>query len=166
MYCGKCGKQIPDDSNFCSYCGNTISTNTNPYPGQSRPLQWEFKEIYISNSSFKTTSTLTITYAKYPSASGLIELWQAYKPQILENIRPHTAQGWEPDPNFFGETCLEYKVRHGGFKDLKAGEWFIIVLSTLGTFGIGLLIIIPLVLWGPVHIVEPTGVRLRLRRLC
>lgn len=24
MFCNNCGKGIPDDSNFCQYCGNTI----------------------------------------------------------------------------------------------------------------------------------------------
>ncbi len=33
MYCNKCGKQIPDDSNFCPKCGNTIATN--PQTGHS-----------------------------------------------------------------------------------------------------------------------------------
>ena len=31
MFCRKCGKEIPDDSDFCSYCGETtknINTNT------------------------------------------------------------------------------------------------------------------------------------------
>ena len=25
MYCRKCGKWIPDDSNYCNYCGNKIT---------------------------------------------------------------------------------------------------------------------------------------------
>ena len=27
MYCRKCGKWIPDDSNYCNYCGNKITLN-------------------------------------------------------------------------------------------------------------------------------------------
>ncbi len=29
MYCRKCGKQIPDNSRFCSFCGEDLSTDTN-----------------------------------------------------------------------------------------------------------------------------------------
>lgn len=29
MYCKKCGKEIPDNSNYCQYCGN-IQTSDNP----------------------------------------------------------------------------------------------------------------------------------------
>ena len=28
MFCRKCGKAIPDDSNFCPYCGETVSLGT------------------------------------------------------------------------------------------------------------------------------------------
>ena len=31
MYCRKCGKEIPDDSNVCPYCGVEVIT-TNNYP--------------------------------------------------------------------------------------------------------------------------------------
>jgi hypothetical protein len=27
MFCKKCGKEIPDDSNFCQYCGVSLSNN-------------------------------------------------------------------------------------------------------------------------------------------
>ena len=27
MYCKKCGKEIPDDSAFCPYCGNVTNAN-------------------------------------------------------------------------------------------------------------------------------------------
>lgn len=29
MYCRKCGKQIPDNSRFCSFCGEDLSSDIN-----------------------------------------------------------------------------------------------------------------------------------------
>lgn len=29
MFCRKCGKEIPDNANFCSYCGTQIGAFTN-----------------------------------------------------------------------------------------------------------------------------------------
>ena len=41
MYCSKCGKEIPEDSQFCRYCGNTTNNN-------------------ISNNSSETNSNKSI----------------------------------------------------------------------------------------------------------
>ena len=30
MYCAKCGKQIPEDSKYCNYCGNQIKKLPTP----------------------------------------------------------------------------------------------------------------------------------------
>ena len=45
MYCIKCGKQIPDDSRFCSFCGQKVVTiveeTSAPVtpPPQPQPIQ-------------------------------------------------------------------------------------------------------------------------------
>lgn len=45
MYCIKCGKQIPDDSRFCSFCGQKVVTIVEETPApvtpppQSQPIQ-------------------------------------------------------------------------------------------------------------------------------
>ena len=45
MYCIKCGKQIPDDSRFCSFCGQKVVTIVEEIPApvtpppQSQPIQ-------------------------------------------------------------------------------------------------------------------------------
>ncbi|PKL47650.1 MAG: hypothetical protein CVV42_12195 [Candidatus Riflebacteria bacterium HGW-Riflebacteria-2] len=30
MYCNKCGKQVPEDSNFCNWCGNSLVVTVQP----------------------------------------------------------------------------------------------------------------------------------------
>ena len=38
MFCSKCGKQIPDNSQFCEHCGSPVGQGTGPLQG-SAPLQ-------------------------------------------------------------------------------------------------------------------------------
>jgi len=33
MYCNQCGKEIPEDSNVCMYCGSRIITVEEDSPG-------------------------------------------------------------------------------------------------------------------------------------
>lgn len=45
MYCGQCGKQIPDDSKFCKDCGYPISDSS--LPSRSDISQEEIDKIYL-----------------------------------------------------------------------------------------------------------------------
>ena len=165
MYCPACGNTIPDQSKFCRYCGTRINAPVPPTVGQAHPGQWEYKEVFIPNGAFSQTFTLKMQYRNFPLANDLIGLWQSYKPQLPAHIKQELDQGWEPDPNFMGETCLEYNVRRAEvLKDFRIGEWLFYILATIGTFGIALPLV-PLLYWASVRVVEPTGVRIRLRRL-
>lgn len=41
MFCSKCGKQIPDDSTFCPFCGNAVAqaAPSTPEPRRAAPQQ-------------------------------------------------------------------------------------------------------------------------------
>ena len=39
MYCRKCGREIPDDSAMCGYCG-TPTNPDNPYTYGGTPQNW------------------------------------------------------------------------------------------------------------------------------
>ena len=41
MYCSNCGTQIPDDSTFCSHCGNNVN------PGSSRSQNDNYSERVV-----------------------------------------------------------------------------------------------------------------------
>src|SRR5712691_1182923 len=43
IYCMQCGKQHPDDANFCMGCGSPFKTGV-----QSPSMQWEYKNLVIS----------------------------------------------------------------------------------------------------------------------
>lgn len=40
MFCTKCGKQIPDDSKFCPYCGNPAETPENMQKRVDKPTPY------------------------------------------------------------------------------------------------------------------------------
>lgn len=40
IYCPQCGKELPDDANFCMKCGKPLTGGTQPTP-QQEPL-WEY----------------------------------------------------------------------------------------------------------------------------
>ena len=53
MFCTKCGAQIPDDSTFCSACGNAIKENaTQPQAEPVAPVQPEKKTPVGKNKYF------------------------------------------------------------------------------------------------------------------
>jgi hypothetical protein len=43
MYCPQCGKEMPDDANFCLNCGRSLKSAM-PVPPQAAP-RWEYCEI-------------------------------------------------------------------------------------------------------------------------
>lgn len=53
MYCQKCGKEIPNDSNLCPYCGTSLKNQTENKPPKKkkRLFIWLFR-IYYYHYSF------------------------------------------------------------------------------------------------------------------
>lgn len=54
MYCHKCGKQIPDDSAFCSYCGTSIA----PHPEKQQGFRLTIdrkSQVYLVNPPIKVS---------------------------------------------------------------------------------------------------------------
>jgi hypothetical protein len=45
IYCSKCGKQHPDDANFCMGCGQPLKVGV--HPAQPIPRHWEYKDITV-----------------------------------------------------------------------------------------------------------------------
>lgn len=38
MYCQKCGKEIPNDSNLCPYCGASLKNQTENKPPKKKKV--------------------------------------------------------------------------------------------------------------------------------
>ena len=48
MICNKCKRDIPDDSGFCQYCGNTIQKNSTAPKKQKSSTGWGTRIIVIA----------------------------------------------------------------------------------------------------------------------
>lgn len=93
MYCYKCGKQIPDDSAFCSYCGAAITTPNAEEPQSFRLIIDRKSQLYLVNPPIKATidgSTLLSVdngkFAEVTVSPGIhtIELNSSFRSKKLE----------------------------------------------------------------------------------
>lgn len=51
MYCKNCGKEIADNSNFCSVCGHPQKDGLNQPP--IKEVRWEYCDLYIETTEIK-----------------------------------------------------------------------------------------------------------------
>lgn len=65
MYCNRCGKEIPDDAQFCQYCGSPVKPLSQS-PAASEPV----KESAPSGSSTLLKPKIQSTPPKSPSRKG------------------------------------------------------------------------------------------------
>lgn len=93
MYCYKCGKQIPDDSAFCSYCGAAIAQPTTEVPQGFRLIIDRKSQMYLVNPPIKATidgrTLLSVDNGKFVEVTvspGLhtIELKASFRSKKLE----------------------------------------------------------------------------------
>lgn len=50
MICQKCGMKIPDDSEFCQYCGEKLEITTDIDENAKKSKQNSFTPVYISST--------------------------------------------------------------------------------------------------------------------
>lgn len=78
MFCSKCGKKIPDESNYCLFCGFQLNTNEESQieekPLNQKEIRYEKAMQWISENYLKSPSTAS--WPKYDDSmiefSGLI----------------------------------------------------------------------------------------------
>ena len=160
MFCSSCGKQISKQSMFCSHCGAQVGTT--PRATHNANPRWEYKELFIENSRFR--NTYNIKYSHTYQNADQEDLWNKYKQQIPGLLGNEFAQGWEPDPAFWGVANLECEARNFGFNDsTQLGKILIVIFSFL-TFGLMYILVMLCLRLMMFKVIEPTGVRIRLRR--
>ena len=50
MYCGRCGAQIPDDSEFCNYCGGSTKKSPGIHPDYVEPMRIGIYSFFVIGS--------------------------------------------------------------------------------------------------------------------
>lgn len=89
IYCSKCGKQHPDDANFCMKCGQPF--NTGGQLSKSKPMHWEYKDITIR---FPRDGFTDINDSKLKQYNGVVQLAD---PIILAQLQQEGRNGWQAE---------------------------------------------------------------------
>ncbi len=159
MECPACGKNIPDESVFCLYCGEKTGL---PAPTGDDLADWEYKEIFLPDSSFSPRMKLVLQNKREADSADLEMLWSTYQPQIPGLLRNETNLGWSPVPGALNPDCLVYEMGSHAFKDYTRAEWtWLVVLSI---FSVGVYLLFAPLVNSSTGVIQPQGVKVQLRR--
>ena len=86
MFCSRCGKELPDDSQFCSKCGNTLALGSSKAPSPKQSSRWTLRVIValvvilgafgalawrLAHPTVPSTTAIDAVMAMQPRSSGL-----------------------------------------------------------------------------------------------
>ncbi len=77
IYCSQCGKQHPDDANFCMGCGKPFKAGT-----QSSSMRWEYKDLKVPLNIKESKGTSVI-----PRINDI----------VLKAIQREGQDGWQAE---------------------------------------------------------------------
>jgi|SRR5579859_984801 len=107
IYCSKCGKQHPDDANFCMGCGQPFKAGGRP--PQSKLKRWEYRDITIEfpdDPGFYWKGGYSIATGK---AEPPNDMHHMARNLVYKNIESLTRQGWSLDGTV--DTAVDYEIR-------------------------------------------------------
>lgn len=68
MFCSKCGQQIPDNNQFCNYCGNPTSQNqpgiVNDYQVMNSVHQYQVQKAAMRQGELRTLDSLIMHFSQ------------------------------------------------------------------------------------------------------
>jgi len=138
MFCRKCGKPNPENSNFCQHCGTEINL--------TQPTSQDQKKSQFSNTYpiKKFTTMLVVTYGIY-FLYWFEKNWQLIKRERQSDISPfwRTIGLFIPFLNFF----LIYRqfeeiknlAKENGINNTFSASWSLIGYILLNIFSLGFL---------------------------
>jgi len=148
MYCPSCGKQIPDNSAFCSHCGKP----TTPSPPLQPVTEWEYKDFSLS---WPPGTTGWISAHHYTEPAARLDYWHNYQSAIMPELQPLLDDGWQPLTEI-GPACIQLRY----YKSLEGQSWFWLGLGVIASGGLLLLVLPFMRTWK----YQMVGFQLRLRR--
>ena len=89
IYCSKCGKQHPDDAQFCMGCGQPLNAGAQSF--QAKPAHWEYQDITIQFPREGFTNIYELKSRLYD------EVVQRADSIILARLQQEGREGWQAE---------------------------------------------------------------------
>ena len=89
MYCLSCGKEIPDHSKFCSYCGASTAASSE---GLQEPVEWEYESFVVKS---EPRGRYEVGQGETEYHAGLF-FWSGHQRELLLRLQEWLDAGWEP----------------------------------------------------------------------
>ena len=141
MYCPSCGKQIPENSTFCLYCGTRIAA---PEPvdrsvvSPPKRVEWEYTDFVYKFLPPGQGMWAKLGSGAYSEAGAKLEFWQNSQREITAELQKWIDEGWEPVGEV-GSSCIEIKTGYS-HRDKSPLYWILFLLFSIPTFGVLFLI--------------------------
>ena len=115
MHCPSCGKEIPNLSKFCLYCGENISS-----PGQNQSMEWEYKDFTWGWSEGNgPTGTLGDFWGEVRVKS---EFWNRYQRTFFIDFQKWLDGGWQQITEIGPSSLMVKHIPRGSTKNQNMWE--------------------------------------------
>lgn len=133
--------------------------------------RWEYKEVTFPPDHKKNIQDVAREerqkfYVGLGSgtsvSSALADIWVTLEQHVRDAVKRDIDNGWEPDPNGWGPSCIEYRTRKVSMSHWGGVQWIVYLFFGFASYGLGFLILPFLMRY---EILEPMRITVRLRRL-
>ncbi len=176
MFCHRCGTELPDDSQFCRKCGQSLNVGPTPKsPAQATPAnpptarrypeayEWYAKREREGRRRMKHATRLAVLLGLACSFLGMMTLTnhfgptdaariQAHDSQIAQQaatIRAHKGRLTEAEARIVAEADVTASLKAAGTDPSQAPKFFLVLSNhsaTMVMFGIFLPTVLSLIL--------------------
>jgi hypothetical protein len=138
MYCPSCGKQVTENSKFCSYCGTRIAAPAAPVAAPPAPTEWISRDFVYEFPPPGQGPWAKLGSGAYSQAGAKLEFWQNSQREITTELQEWVDEGWQPVGEV-GPSCIEIKTSYS-HRDKSAVYWLMFLFFSIPTFGLLFLI--------------------------